>query len=86
MAFAADDVAGIEVVYVGADFDDLANEFVANGHGDGDGFLSPVVPLVDVDVSAADAGVADADEDVIDADFGFGNFFEPEARLSLAFD
>ena len=86
MAFAADDVAGIEVAYVGADLDDLPDEFVADGHGNGDGFLRPVVPLVDVDIGAADAGVADTDQYIVDADFGFGNFFEPEARLSLAFD
>src|SRR5262249_49597177 len=62
---AADDVAGLEVVHVGAEGDDLADELVADHHGHGDGLPGPVVPLVDVDVGAADAGPVDADEHVV---------------------
>ena len=78
VAFAADDVAGMKVVDVGADLDDLADKLVADRHGHGDGALRPLVPVVDMDVGAADAGVADADENVVDADGGLGNILEPQ--------
>ena len=62
---------------------------MADDEGDGDGLLRPGVPLVDVEVGAADAGVEDADFDVVDADVGLGDVFEPEAgfgvRLTRAF-
>ena len=58
VAFAADDVAGEEVVDVGADRDDLADELVADRHRHRDGLLRPFVPVVDVDVGTADAGVS----------------------------
>ena len=53
---AADDVAGREVVDVGADLDDLADELVADHHRHRDRLLRPGVPVVDVHVGAADAG------------------------------
>ena len=86
VAFAADDVAGEEVVDVGADGDDFADEFVADGHGDGNGFLRPVVPVVDVDVGSADAGVEHADEDVVNAHRGFGDVFQPKSALGPRLD
>ena len=68
VTFPADDIAGEEIGDVGPDFDDAADKLVADGHGDGNGLLRPVVPLVDVDIGAADAGAQDADQDVVDAD------------------
>jgi hypothetical protein len=68
VAFAADDLAGEEVVDVGADLDDFADELMPHGHRHGDGLLGPGIPFVDVQVGAADAGLADLDEDVVDAD------------------
>ena len=56
VAFAADDFAGEKVVHVRADLDDLADELVADDHRHGDRLLRPGVPLVDVQVGAADAG------------------------------
>ena len=58
VAFAADDVAGLKIGDVGADLDDFADEFVADDHRHGDGLLRPLVPLVDVQVGAADAGAS----------------------------
>ena len=67
VALAADDVAGVEVAHVRPDRDDLADELVADRHRHRDRLLRPGVPLVDVQVGAADAGAADADQDVVDA-------------------
>ena len=44
-----------------------AHVLVAHDHGHGDGALAPLVPVVDVDVGAADGALPDADEDVVDA-------------------
>jgi hypothetical protein len=83
VALAADDVAGEEVVDVGADLNDFTDELVADGHGHMDGFLCPIVPLVDVDICAADACVAHANQDIVDADDGLRNLFQPEALCGL---
>ena len=84
VAFAADDVAGEEVGHIGPDLDDPADELVADRHGDGDGFLRPLVPLVDVDVGAADPGPQHLDQDVVDADRGRLDVFQPQAGLAPA--
>src|SRR6201997_1823193 len=84
MALAADDIARVEVVYVGTDLDDLADELMADGHGHGDGLLGPLVPLIDVNVGSADAGVPDADQDVVDADGRFCDVFKPQAAFRAA--
>ena len=70
---------------VGADFDDFANEFVADRHGHGDGFLRPNVPFIDVEVGAADAGAVDLDEDVIDADRRGGEFLQARGPFRICF-
>src|SRR6478672_9204988 len=62
VSFAAYDVAGKEVVDVRADGDDLAHKFVPNCHGNLDGGLRPLVPLVDMNVGSADARVAHANQ------------------------
>src|SRR5262249_17801724 len=86
VAFAADNFAGEEVVHVLAHFHDLADELVADDHRHGDRLLRPRIPLVDMQVRAADAGAVDADEHVVDAAGGLGDIFEPEARFGFGFD
>src|SRR5258706_5398796 len=86
VAFAADDVARVEVLNVRAGGDDAPDELVADDHGHGDRPLGPGVPVVDVDVGAADAGLEDFDQDVVDAERGLRNFLEPEAFLAFTFD
>ena len=79
---AADDVAGREVVHVRADRDDLADELVADDHRHRDRALRPGVPVVDVQIGAADAGAQHADQHVVDADLGLGRVDEPDARAA----
>ena len=85
VAFAGDDGADGEVFDVGADGDDFADELVADGEAGFDDGAGPGVPLVDMQVGAADAGVEDANLYVVDADLGLGNVFEPEAAFCAAF-
>ena len=68
VAFARDQFAGMKVDDVGADLDDLADELVANGHGDRNGLLRPLVPIVDVNVGTADAGTVHADQHINNTD------------------
>jgi hypothetical protein len=84
--FAADDVAGAEVLHIGPDFDDASDEFVADYHRNGDRLLSPVIPVVDMHVGAADAGAEHLDEDVVDANRRLGDIFEPQADCTVLFD
>src|SRR6185437_4188297 len=85
VAFAADQFAGMEVVYVGADLHDLADEFVSDDQGYRNGGAGPLVPLVDVKVGAADSGEQDADFDVINTDVRLRHILEPEATLTAGF-
>ena len=79
MAFAADDVAGIEVINIRSHFDNFPDKFVPNRHGDRNRLLRPIVPLINMDVRSADAGVSDADQDIIDTDGRLWYLFQPEA-------
>ena len=86
VAFSADDLTGIKIRDIGSDLDDLAHELVTHHHRDGDRFAGPIVPFIDVNVGAADAGPVDLDQDVIDADLRLGNFFEPKTFFRFTFD
>src|SRR6185436_6322698 len=68
MTFPADDLAGKEIGDIRANLDDFAHEFVTHHHRHGNGFGSPLIPLVDMEIRAANAGAVNADEDVVDAD------------------
>ena len=47
---------------------DLADEFVADDHRNGNCASRPFVPFIDVNIGSADAGAVDANQDVVDAD------------------
>ena len=84
--FAADDLARMKVGDVRADRRDLPDELVADDQRHGDGLLGPGVPLVDVQIGAANAGAANLDEHVVDADLRPRHVFEPQAGFGLGFD
>src|SRR5262249_55565419 len=86
VAFSADDIAREEVADVRTDLDDPADELMPDRHRHGNGLLRPIVPLVDVDVGAADAGLENANQNVVDADPGLLDIFQPESGLAAAFD
>ncbi len=84
VAFAAHQIARVEIADVGAHLHDLADKLVADRHRHRNGALRPLVPIVDMNIGAADAGALYADQDIVDADRRLGNLFEPQARLALA--
>jgi hypothetical protein len=86
MPFPADDVSRKEIGHVRADLDNLANELVPDHQGYENGFLRPLVPVVDVQVGAADAGAVDTNQHVVDTDLRHLDFLEPKSGFVLAFD
>ena len=84
--FAADEVADLEVAHVGADGGHLSDELVTDDHRHGDRLLRPGIPAVDVEIGAADPGLAHADQDVVDAGLRLRHVLEPEPLGGLRFD
>ena len=68
MAFPANDISRLEIADIVAYSHDFANKFVPHYHGHGYGVLGPGIPLVDVEIRAADARPIHLDEDIVDAD------------------
>src|SRR3954470_17069270 len=66
VALAADDLPGLEVGDVAADLDDLADELVTDDERRLDRPRRPRIPRLDVEIGAADAGLADPDQHVVD--------------------
>lgn len=84
--FATDDFAGVEVVNVRTDPDDLPDEFMANDHRHRDCLLCPFVPVVNVDIGTADTGLVHPDEDIVDPDGRLGDILHPQADFAMLFD
>ncbi len=63
---------------------DNAGEFVTHRHGQRDGCLGPLIPLVDMNVRAANGAALGADQHVVGPDVGHRDVFQPKTRLSLA--
>jgi hypothetical protein len=72
VAFAGTALAEAQPLDIAADSDDLARKFVAGDKRHRNRPRRPVVPLPDMDVGAADAGLVDADQDVVGPISGTG--------------
>src|SRR6056297_1116159 len=79
MPFGTDEVPGMKIDHVRADFDDLTNKFVSHNHGNGNGFLSPRIPVVDMQVGTANARFLYTYQTVIDANGGLRDIFQGES-------
>src|SRR5690606_8754802 len=73
-------------LHAGADLDDAADEFMADDQARPDHALRPVVPLVDMQVGAADRGLLQPDQDLVRTDPGHRHLFHPDALGGIAFD
>ena len=72
-------VAHLDVAHACADFLHHAHIFVTDGHGRFDGLLAPFVPLINMEVGAANSRFLDFDEDIVHAHFGHGHILHPDA-------
>jgi hypothetical protein len=85
MAFGRDPVAHFVAGDALAELRDPPNEFVPDNQAGPDGPLRPFVPVVDVQVGAADGGFFQPDQDLVGAGFGHGDLFHPDAGRGIAF-
>src|SRR5262249_6908411 len=83
---AAHPFADLEAGDLAAELCDLPHELVPDHHRNLDGLLRPRVPVPDVDVGAADAGLADLDQHVVGPDLRHRDVLHPDARLGLGLD
>jgi len=64
----------------------FADKFVADRHRNRDGRFRPIVPFIDMEVRAADAGLEHLDEHVVLIPYsGVGMSSEPQAAFCFAF-
>ena len=85
MPLSGDAVADLVVTDSAAELDNLAYIFVAYGHRRLDCVLGPLVPIVDVQVSAADRDLPYLYKNVIHTDFRHRDVFHPYTRLGVFF-
>ena len=83
VALAGDQVSYFEIMDVAADRSYAAHELMADVHGHGDGLPRPFVPVVDVDIRAADGCFVNLDEHVIDAHLRHGHILQPKPWFRL---
>ena len=84
VTFAGDEIARRKTFHAIADAIDDADEFMADDHRHRDRLLRPRVPVINVNVGAADRVFMNPNEDIVAADFRNRNFFEPQTRLGFA--
>ena len=73
VALAGNALANVQSGDARAKLGDLADVFMADGHGRLDVLLRPWIPVINMYVRAADGGLVDLDEDLTGAGLGNGN-------------
>ena len=86
VAFPGDALADGKRVDAFADLGNIAGIFVADDHRHRDGVPGPRVPVVDMHVGAANAGLVDADKHVARSDCRNGHVAEPKSGFRFIFD
>ena len=76
VAFTGNDLADLEALYAFTKGRYFTNVFMADVDADGDILLSPFIPVVYVDVSAADRCLMDLDQHIIDPHFRNRHFLK----------
>jgi hypothetical protein len=83
MAFARDQLAGMKIDDVGAYRHDLADEFMADRHRDGDGLARPLIPIINMNIRAANSGAVDPNQNVVNAYRRLGDVLDPQSGLGF---
>jgi hypothetical protein len=83
---ARDHITDFQIRDVAAHRGHRPDEFMADRHGNGDRFLRPCVPFINVDIGTADGGFMDLDQHIVDPDLGHVHFLEPESGPGLFLD
>src|SRR5258708_3541595 len=86
MTFATHQISGAEGRDVAANLDNCPHELVTDDERRGDSVLRPGIPVINVEIGAANASTQHANEDIIDSDRRYWHFLQPQARLALVLD
>jgi hypothetical protein len=81
-----DQIADFEVVNVVPNLNDRADKLVPHRHRDRNGLLSPLIPVVNVNVRSTDSRLLDLDKHIIDPDLRDRNLFQPETGFRFFLD
>ncbi len=86
VAFCGNPVANGIVVHAGTELDDLSDELVADDERRTNRSLRPLVPVVDVQIGAADGGLLHLHQHLVGGHARHRHVFHPDARLGGSFD
>ena len=86
VALGGNDFAGKKILDVGADFDDLADELMADDHWERNGFARPIVPFINMEIGAANAGFPNPNQDIVLFDNRDWCLFEVQSDFIAAFN
>jgi hypothetical protein len=85
MAFTTDQITDFEIIDVATEFNHMANEFVADHQRHRNGALGPGIPIINMQIRAADAGAINADEYVVYANFWHRHVDQSQSRCGGRF-
>ena len=85
MAFTGDAIANLEAFHFLADTHHFTDIFVTDNHRYRNGFLRPLVPVVDVNVSTADGGFTNFDQQIVMTDFRLRHVGHPNPFFRFQF-
>ena len=85
MPLGSNTVADLDITYAGTYLSHYAYELMSLYIRRFAVRLRPFVPLVHVEVGAADSGFGDLDEDIVQSDFGHRDVFHPDAVFGISF-
>jgi len=86
MPFTGYDVSRFEIVDIAADFIHRTDKLMPHMHGNLNRFLSPVIPVINVNIGAANGGFVNFNQNIVDADVRDRHIFQPDTRLRFGFD
>ena len=85
VALATDDFAHAEILHIAADLHNLAHKLVPHHQRHRHRFAGPIVPLINVQVRAANARAIHLDEHIPGGHRGLRHILEPQPGGGLAF-
>ena len=85
VTLAADDFPRVEVRYIVAGLDDLADKLVADDHRYRYSFPGPGIPVVDMKIRSTNGCLQYPDQYVIGTDRGHRRVLQPQAGLRVSF-
>ena len=85
VTFTGDAVADFEAFHFLADTHHFTDIFVTDNHRYRNGFLRPLVPVVDVNVSTADSRFTNFDQQIVMTDFRFRHVGHPNPFFRFQF-